>query len=170
MLRLDEHALTATLVRELVHPHALLSTSQGNMQRLPNGDTFIGWGSQPFFSEFAADGTLRYDATFPAANQSYRCFRFEWTATPAEAPVLVVTPAATGAVTAYVSWNGSTGVATWDLLAETSTADLARVASEPRTGFETAIEAVTASRVFAVEARDRGGRVLVRSATVTMSA
>ena len=170
VLRLDETARTATLVREYVHPNQILATSQGNMQLLPNGDLFIGWGSQPFFSEFAADGTLRYDATFPAATQSYRCFRFPWTATPSEAPVVAVTPSGTGAVTAFVSWNGSTDVARWDLLAGTSAANLALVASEARNGFETAIEATTVGHVFAVEARDGSGTVLVRSAAVTMPA
>jgi hypothetical protein len=28
------------------------------MQVLPNGNVFIGWGSEPFFSEFSCDGKL----------------------------------------------------------------------------------------------------------------
>ncbi|HET6549457.1 MAG TPA: arylsulfotransferase family protein, partial [Solirubrobacter sp.] len=48
-LRLDTKRHTATLVRALTHP-GLLSSTQGNVSVLPNGNTFVGWGSQRWFS------------------------------------------------------------------------------------------------------------------------
>ena len=34
----------------------------GNTQLLSDGGMFVGWGTTPERSEFAADGTLRFDA------------------------------------------------------------------------------------------------------------
>ena len=49
-------APTASRVRsQFLHPgHRLLADSQGDMQALPDGDWFVGWGAQPDFSEFSA--------------------------------------------------------------------------------------------------------------------
>ena len=55
-LRLD--GTRAELVRALVHPRNLLSQTQGGMQPLPNGNTFVGWGSNRWFSEYDASGKL----------------------------------------------------------------------------------------------------------------
>ena len=51
----------AELVRSLAHPRPLLSRTQGGMQPLPNGNTFVGWGSNRWFSEYDANGTLVFD-------------------------------------------------------------------------------------------------------------
>jgi hypothetical protein len=48
----------------------------GNAQRLENGNIFVGWGTAARISEFAADGTLLFDATLP--NVSYRAYRQIW--------------------------------------------------------------------------------------------
>ena len=58
-LRLDEQAKTATLVSALKHPLGLLSASQGNVETLPNGNLFVGWGSQRWFTEFDAQRQRR---------------------------------------------------------------------------------------------------------------
>ena len=54
----------------------LSSGSQGNIQLLANGDVFIGWGSEPYFSEFSAGGQLLFDAHMRGSYQSYRAYRF----------------------------------------------------------------------------------------------
>jgi hypothetical protein len=64
VLKLDEDAMTATLLREYTHPDTMFSDTQGNVQVLPNGNVFVGWGSEPFFSEFGRDGKLLFDASF----------------------------------------------------------------------------------------------------------
>src|SRR5215212_8262664 len=58
VVELDEQAMRATLVREYTHPEKPLATSQGNMQVLSNGNVFVGWGTEPFTSEYSKEGKL----------------------------------------------------------------------------------------------------------------
>ena len=57
-VRLDERAKTATLVSAFKHPRNLLSANQGNVETLPNGNLFVGWGSQRWFTEFSPTGEV----------------------------------------------------------------------------------------------------------------
>ena len=167
-LRLDEGAMTATLVRELPQPQHLLATSQGNVQMLPDGNVFVGWGSLPRFSEFDAQGRLIYDASF-TATQSYRDFRFPWVGRPAAPPDIAIDRSG-ASMTVYASWNGATEVASWDVLAGLGTGSMARVASAPRTGFETGIQVQSAAPYVAVRARDASGAALGTSSVVALTA
>jgi len=169
VLRVDETAMTATLVREYLQPQRLLSTSQGNVQVLPNGNVFIGWGSVPRFSEFTADGRLVLDAGF-TASQSYRDRRHPWVGRPAAAPTIAVDAQGPGAVV-FASWNGATEVARWDVLAGPGPTALHQVASGPKTGFETIIPVAglaLGDTVVAVRARDAMGATLGASAAVAI--
>ena len=159
-LRLDETAMTATLEREYRHPTPLLVGSQGNLQHLPDGHVFIGWGSAGAYTEFDPGGGIVEDASFPGSKQSYRCFRFPWLGRPSERPALAIVPAGAGASTAYGSWNGSTEVATWELLAGPRETDLRRVGRERRSGFETAIGTTDPGPWFALRAVDGLGQVI----------
>ena len=76
---------------QYVHPQPLSSGSQGNAQALSNGNLFVGWGAQPYFSEFNAAGQLVYDAHWHGSYQSYRSYRFQWTGAPPHGPALAVT-------------------------------------------------------------------------------
>ncbi len=165
VLRLDETAMTATLVREYAQPQGLFATSQGNVQILPNGDVFVGWGSLPHFSEFSGDGKLLINSTF-AASQSYRDYRFPWVGQPADAPAIALEKQG-GSLLVYASWNGATEVAAWDVLAGTGAADLSSVATAPRSGFETAITLTTTKPFVAVRARDASGNILGTSAPLS---
>ncbi len=168
VLRVDETARTAALVREYPQPQRLLSASQGNVQFLPNGNVFIGWGSVPRFSEFTADGRMVLDAGF-TASQSYRDRRYEWVGRPAEPPAVAVDPSGSGAVV-YASWNGATEVARWDVLVGSSTV-MRQVASSPRTGFETIVglkQLATGDSLVAVRARDATGAILGASSSVPL--
>jgi hypothetical protein len=170
---LDVDPLThgVSVQAQYLHPgHPLLADSQGNMQALPNGDWFVGWGQQPDFSEFSASGRLLFDASLPSGYESYRALRFRWRATPASAPALVVKAAAGGGATAYVSWNGATRVARWELLAGSTGRGLVRLVLVRREHFETAIAlaARPAGRFVKVRALDAAGAVLGSSATVAL--
>ncbi len=159
LLDLDPAAKTATLVRAYVHPGNLVCPSQGTVQLLPHGHVFMGWGSQPYYSEFSAGGERLFDANFPTAG-SYRAFRFPWTGLPTEPPAIAVGRRAAGELTVYASWNGATEVATWEVLAGPGADRLTRVATAPRSGFETAIVARAFEAYVAARALDRAGRPL----------
>ena len=167
VVRLDEAAMKASLVSEYVHTERLLSVTQGNMQTLPNGNAFVGWGSEPGFSEFHGDGELLFDANFPPGVESYRAFRFPWVGRPVERPAVAVEPGpSSNEVSVYASWNGATEVASWGILAGPSPRRLKNVGFVPRDGFETAAAARTDEPYLGVQAVDRRGRSLGRSEAV----
>ena len=116
-VEVDEDAMSASLLHEYTHPDKLLSDTQGSVQVLPNGNVLVGWGSAPYFSEFSRDGKLLFNATFPTESETYRAFRFPWSGQPADAPDVVAELGADDEATIYVSWNGATEVATWQVLA-----------------------------------------------------
>src|SRR5438132_10995353 len=117
VVRVNAQQRTATLLGQFVRPSRVVAPSQGSMQRLGNGDWFIGYGQEPIFSEFSPSGALLFDAHMPPRVQSYRDFRFPWQAAPAHAPTFVAKREASGAHTLYASWNGATQVAGWRVLA-----------------------------------------------------
>ncbi len=166
VLDLDEVAMTATLVREYLHPDGVVAVSQANTQVLANGNVFIGWGSAPVSSEFTEEGELLFDARFPSGVNSYRAYRYEWTGQPIDPPDVLAEAGANGSVMVSVSWNGATGVASWHVLAGPDAAQLQPATSVARDGFETAIPVQSAEPYFAVQALDASGSVLGTSETV----
>jgi hypothetical protein len=77
VVRLDERARTATLIRSYAQPEGLVAASQGNAQRLPGG-LFVGWGALPYFSQFGWSGRLEFNAEFPAGVNTYRAYLLPW--------------------------------------------------------------------------------------------
>ena len=170
VVELDEDAMKATLVRSYTHPEKPLSTSQGNMQVLPGGNVFIGWGTEPYSSEYDKDGELLFDVQFSGETQSYRAFRQEWSGRPAEDPAVVAEKAKGDKVNIYASWNGATEATTWRVLAGPDPEGLEPVGSVPWEGFETAVAIRTDEPYVAVRAEDDSGRVLGTSEAVKPSA
>ena len=168
VLEVDEEKMRATLVRRYAHPDRQVAATQGNMQVLPNGNAFIGWGSNPLFSEFSKDGDLLFNASFPPEVESYRAFRYGWSAQPGdEQPAVAADRAASEEkVTLYASWNGATEVASWEVLAGPNPEELGAVASAPRKGFETAITVEITDPYVGVRAKNSSGRVLGTSKVV----
>ena len=160
VLELDEDAMTANLVREYIHPTETFAIFQGNVQTLPNGNAFVGWGSAPYISEFSREGDLLFDARFPRESESYRAFRAPWEGRPRDAPAVAAESGPEGRVTLYASWNGATEVAAWEALAGPEPDALEPVGSAPRQGFETAVSFTTDEPYVAARAMDRSGRAL----------
>ncbi|HEX4729697.1 MAG TPA: arylsulfotransferase family protein [Solirubrobacterales bacterium] len=77
-VKLDQHTHTATLISSFDQPEGLTAPSQGNSQRTAAGNTVVGWGSLPYFSEFAPNGQLLYNAQFPTGVNSYRAYLLPW--------------------------------------------------------------------------------------------
>lgn len=164
VVALDTQRRTASLARAYIHRGPLVAGSQGNLELLPGGDAFIGWGAAPYVSEIATSGELVFEAHLHGQDQSYRAFRFSWDGLPQHPPAIAVTRSR-GTATVYASWNGATDVAAWRVLAGASPASLTTAANAWRTGFETPI-AAAGGPYFAVQAVDATGRVLGTSAVV----
>src|SRR6201999_3377062 len=79
-INIDTAARRATLVRAQAHPMNLYAGAMGNLQQLPGGNTFSGWGSANHLAEFAPNGDLVFDATLRAG--TYRAYLDAWTGDP----------------------------------------------------------------------------------------
>lgn len=77
-LKLDPRSHTATLIKSFNQPEGLTAPSQGNSQQTAGGNTLVGWGSLPYFSEFDSSGDLLYNAEFPAGVNTYRAYLLPW--------------------------------------------------------------------------------------------
>jgi hypothetical protein len=165
ILELDEQAMTATLLRQYTHPK-ILSGSQGSMQLLGNGNVFVGWGEVPHVSEFDYAGRMLFDAVLGEKYQSYRAFRLPWTGLPAEAPAIAVAEHDRQR-TVYASWNGATGVHSWQLLAGPQANALQPVSSTRSRGFESALRTgASVGPYLAVQALGASGALLGQSGTI----
>ena len=146
-----------------------LAQSEGSVQTLPGGNVFVGFGSTEFFSEFSAGGKLLFDAHLPTDDGSYREYTFPWSATPRTRPDVVVHRSSATRVSVYVSWNGATTVARWQVLAGASASSLVPVSTVTKRNFETRIDISSTAGVFRLRALGPGGRVLASSAVVSPS-
>ncbi len=171
VLNVNPHTGTDTVAAQFLHPKPFSAGSQGDMQGLPGGDFFVGWGPVSYFSEFSPSGQLLFDAHMPTVEQSYRGYRFPWEGFPSEAPAIALASAssksgAAGALDVYASWNGATQVASWRVLGGSSSKTLAPVVAAPRGGFETTLLTPGAEAYVAVQALDASGAVLGTSKVI----
>ncbi|RRO16749.1 hypothetical protein EIL87_12695 [Saccharopolyspora rhizosphaerae] len=167
-LEVDEAAGAATLLRSAESPEGLLAPNQGNAQVLPHGHMFVGWGGEPYFTEFGPDDEVLFHGRFAEQMGSYRAHRAEWVGKPTEPPAVAGKPG-DGVTSVYASWNGATEVATWRVFAGPDEGNLAPVTDAPKTGFETRLDVDGTHPVVAVEALDTTGAVLGRSPAVGVS-
>jgi hypothetical protein len=130
--QLDEVHKVATHVWQYIPTNNVAARTGGNVQRLPNGNTLIGWGTSstgqsPDCTEVAPDGRKVFELSFTnALTDSCRAFRFAF---PPSAQVVQNTRYGLGNGNTYVF--GDTGV-TLDVLACVSDSyNSANVAREP---------------------------------------
>jgi hypothetical protein len=133
----------------------------GNLQILPNGDRFVGWGQAPFFSLYSKTGKLLFDAALPDPDMSYRAYVQPWTGKPLYPPSGVASTRS-GHTTVYASWNGATQVKSWEVLSGGSGAGAKAqvIGRARRNGFETAIHVDSTASSYKVAAVDAKGHVL----------
>lgn len=125
LIQIDLEKKTAKLLQSYKSKAAVLSASQGSVQVLDHVDTFeqekhvfVGWGSSAAFSEFSMAGELLCETHIAASStywwervKSYRAIKtFEWVGRPEQPPVALM-----NSDRIYVSWNGATEVAAWQL-------------------------------------------------------
>jgi hypothetical protein len=132
----------------------------GNAELLPHGNMFVGWGSEPYFSEYSKSGQLLLDGVFPEPDLSYRANQIQhWTGLPLYPPSGAARQRGK-ATTLYASWNGATRVTSWRVLAGRAPESLTAVATSPMSGFETAIPVGPGYGVFKLQALGAKGQVL----------
>ena len=149
-----------TLVHEYLHSPPTLATSKGSAQPLSNSNMFVGWGLKPFFSEYSPSGTQLFGGSFRSPVNSYRAYRFTWVGKPLQPPAIAVEQSSTpGEDSVYASWNGATQVASWQVLASSSSGGpfVNQGSPAPWSGFETTIQTPNAN-YFEVEALNSRGR------------
>jgi Arylsulfotransferase (ASST) len=162
VLAIEERARTLRLRRAYVHPEKLFADSQGSVQVLPNGNVFVGWGAQPYASEFSPDGKIVFDARLGTGYISYRAFRTPWTGSGIGSPAVAIRRSR-GQKRAYVSWNGDTQVTRWTLMTGSATGPPRPIVTVARSGFETAIPIPTSVTSVLVAGLDSRGRRLATS-------
>ena len=163
-IRLNQSNRTARLLSATRHPRRLLAATQGNQQSLPNGNFLVGWGSQRQLTEYTPSGTPLYNAALSLGYESYRSYRLPWVGLPRSRPVVAATDEPGAGTDVYMSWNGATEVAAWELFAGSSASTLQSVGRAPRTGFETRMTTAGVPRFVQVRAFDGSGNALSTSA------
>jgi hypothetical protein len=166
VVRLDPKHKTVKRVKEYQHQPQLSSDFEGSLQMLAKGHAFIGWGQQPYFSEYDGAGHQIFDAHFADMTASYRAFRSSWHATPPLSELRAVISSSR----MYVSWNGATEVTGWRLLGGQSPNALTPIGTVRVSGFETAIPIDGREPYYAAQALDGSGRVLGTSQPVATPA
>jgi hypothetical protein len=166
LLNLDTEKMQATLQFAFTNPAHPLADNQGSVQLLPGNRAFVGFGAEPYYTEFDADGTVLMNGQLPMGDQSYRAFTYDWTGQPKDQPAVVVKANAARAAAVYVSWNGATEVDTWQVYAGKRESSLSVVATQPRASFETVIAADSTGPYFMVTAHDASGKQIGQSAVV----
>jgi hypothetical protein len=164
-LRLVRPTRAAELVDSYTRQMPVSAVAMGSLQALPNGNTLVGWGIQPFVTELGPSGQVELDLRLPAGMMSYRAYRFPWNARPAAEPAIAVARSGAGA-RVFASWNGSTGTAFWRVAGGDRPDDLRPLRTVARHGFETAILLPARPSLVQVAALDGRKRVLARSRVV----
>jgi EmrB/QacA subfamily drug resistance transporter len=159
VLKLDQSTHTATLVAQYRGDGQFETEYMGDTQPLSNGNTFVGWGSEPSFSEYSRSGQQLLEGSFPGSDLSYRETLDPWVGLPLYPPVGAARQGA-GGTTVYASWNGATGVVAWRVLAGAHAGNLAAVRTAPKSGFETAIPVSPGYSSFEIQALGANGRVI----------
>ena len=144
---------TVRVIKSYENPNRIRSSSQGNVQLLPQGrgqdpKVLVGYGLNAAWTEFDSNGTVLCDVHYAAQTswergdmQSYRVYKFPWVGRPETPPSVEITD---DDAEVLVSWNGATDVVEWVLQCsetqsdeEKAWSDLARV---PKHTFETTIQ------------------------------
>jgi len=91
---LDESAMTATLIWQYRHSPDVFDPAAGSVERLPNGNTLIGWGTSNFLgvgdvalTEVRPDNSTALEMSLPKGLFSYRALRYPWKSGLASATV-----------------------------------------------------------------------------------
>lgn len=138
----------------------------GSARSLPDNHVLVSWGTVPHITEFTRTERPVFDLTL--SNETYRAVREPWVGVPAEKPRLAAHRNNATWTSVWASWNGSTEVTNWQVLAGPSPSQLSPVGHVADRGwFETRIDVRSQAKYVAVRALDSSGRILATSNAVT---
>jgi hypothetical protein len=163
-VKMNFHNHTASELGELDHSPGVLAQYEGTVQELPSSHTFVGWGQQPYFTEYDSGHHMIFDARYKAKNASFSSYRFHWNGYPQTLPAVAASNSH-GKTWVYASWNGATTAKSWRVLAGSSSSSLRAVTTVKDQTFETTIPISTTSYV-AVQALNSKGHVIGTSKTI----
>ncbi len=160
-MHLDTKTWRATLEHAYPHSPPVLTTSMGSVEILRDHNVFVGWGGAHGFSEFERSGKAIFSGSFRSPVDTYRAYRVVgFVGKPLSPPAIAVRKSSRrGVEKVYASWNGSTLVARWRLLAGATKASLHAVKTVRWASFETTIKAAKA-HYFEVQALKGRGHSL----------
>ena len=79
---INEENFTANLVWEYIHPDSILGLAMGSVQRLPNGNTLINWGTisnqGALISEVDSANNLVLEIRYPLFHRAYKVRKNNW--------------------------------------------------------------------------------------------
>lgn len=172
-LRTDTQPMTATIVQEYPHPFGkgAYLLGRGSTQVLPNKNVFSCWVHACLQTEHTPDGKLIMEAHVKQGwLKSYRSYKFPFVGLPSQPPDVYAKTQGQNAsdvkTLVWVSWNGATEVATWNLYKTDEEGQLGSrgpVTSSARTGFETSFTIDGYATYVVLEAKDKHGNVLSKS-------
>lgn len=116
LLSVDQTAKTVGLATQYRNGPSTFGQFEGNVQAVnpadPNTNFIVGFGLQPYFSEFASNGTVLLDAQFGTATvvNNYRTYKLPWQGKPLSKPD-INWDASTRKI--HLSWNGATDHENW---------------------------------------------------------
>ena len=80
--QINEEEKTAELVWEYIHPDSIVGFSMGSVQRLPNNNTLINWGSisnsGALITEVTIDKDIVLEIQFPNPHKVYKARKSDW--------------------------------------------------------------------------------------------
>jgi hypothetical protein len=164
-LQLNLKNMTGRQVAAFGHSPAVSTNFEGNVQQLSNRNLFVGWGQQPYFTEYSTSGRLLFDARFVDFTPSYRAYRFPWSGNPTTSPAIIAGRHGRS-VTVWASWNGDTHIKSWRVLGGASQTALHTLATVRKSGFETAAK-VRPESYYEVQPIDYSGHVMATSPVIS---
>ncbi|KAF3480131.1 uncharacterized protein GIQ15_05478 [Arthroderma uncinatum] len=157
VLDLDLQKMEAVRRRRLWNKkHPIVSRDLGSFQSLANGHILMNHGQIPVIEEYNGNDTLVMSLRYgdDIVDASYRVHRVAWTGTPTTKPSVKACRSTTNKeeLTVYVSWNGVTDVESWKVYEALDGGELKEIKDEPRSGFETTVQAQSSGNKVVVAA------------------
>jgi hypothetical protein len=168
---------TVTKVWSYSNTPPIFGMFMGDNQRLPDGNIFLDWGAPSTAAGYAyismteldPAGNTLFELSFDQPYVSYRAFLSPWQGTPDTLPALAYKVDSSGITLGY-SWNGATGVASYQVYGGNDSQELSLVDQQVKTGFETQsyfANPPLSECYFQVTALDKSGKVMAQSNVIS---